>query len=126
MKHLALVVKSVVIGVVVVGTLLLGLGGVAGAASSPTVPKHGRHVNCARATKALGRLEKTQAQIAAGLPKLAAAAGKAAAAGNTKRADRIRNRMGQFESAQYKARLAKRVAAIEARCPAAAPGTPSG
>jgi hypothetical protein len=114
-----------VTGAVALGVLTLGMGGVAGAATTAT-PKAGRHFNCANATKALTRIQKTEADIAAGLPKLHAAEAKAVRAGNTKRADRLNKRIARFESPKLKARLAKRAATIEARCQVAAPSSTSG
>jgi hypothetical protein len=124
MKQPMLATRKVVTGVVALGVLTLGMGGVAGAANA--TPKTGRHFNCANATKALTRIQKTEADIAAGLPKLHAAEAKAAKAGNTKRADRLTKRIARFESTKFKARLAKRAANIEAKCQVAAPSTTSG
>jgi hypothetical protein len=124
MKQPMLATRKVVTGVVALGVLTLGMGGVAGAASA--TPKAGHHFNCANATKALTRIQKTEADIAAGLPKLHAAEAKAAKAGNTKRADRLDKRIARFESTKFKARLAKRAANIEAKCQVAAPSTTSG
>jgi hypothetical protein len=124
MKQPMLATRKVVTGVVALGVLTLGMGGVAGAANA--APKAGRHFNCANATKALTRIQKTEADIAAGLPKLHAAEAKAAKAGNTKRSDRLDKRIARFESTKFKARLAKRAANIEAKCQVAAPSTTSG
>jgi hypothetical protein len=126
MKQPMLATRKAVTGVVALGVLTLGMGGVAGAASATAAPKAGRHFNCANATKALDRIQKTEADIAAGLPKLHAAEAKAAKAGNTKRADRLNKRIARFESTKFKARLAKRAAHIEAKCQVAAPSTTSG
>jgi hypothetical protein len=118
--------KRILIGAVAVGALSFGTAGAAGAASSPTVPAVGSHFNCANATKVLTRIEKGEARIAAGLPKLTAAQAKAQQAGNTRRADRLKKRIDRFESAAFKARLAKASAAIEAKCHVSAPATTSG
>ena len=56
MKQPMLAARKVVTGVVALGVLTLGMGGVAGAAT--TTPKAGRHFNCANATKALTRIQK--------------------------------------------------------------------
>ena len=125
MKQPMLATRKVVTGVVALGVLTLGMGGVAGAATT-TTPKAARHFNCANATKALTRIQKAEADITAGLPKLHAAEAKAAKAGNTKRADRLNKRIARFESTKFKARLAKRAATIEAKCQVAAPSTTSG
>jgi hypothetical protein len=126
MKQPMLAARKVVTGVVALGVLTLGMGGMAGAASATTTPKAGRHFNCANATKALTRIQKAEADIAAGLPKLHAKEAKAATAGNTKRADRLNKRIARMESTKFKARLAKRAATIEAKCQVAAPSTTSG
>ena len=119
MKQPMLATRKVVTGAVALGVLTLGMGGVAGAATT-TTPKAGRHF------KALTRIQKAEADIAAGLPKLHAAEAKAAKAGNTKREDRLNKRIARFESTKFKARLAKRAANIEAKCQVAAPSTTSG
>jgi hypothetical protein len=125
MKQPMLATRKVVTGAVALGVLTLGMGGVAGAATT-TTPKAGRHFNCANATKALTRIQKAEADIAAGLPKLHAAEAKAAKAGNTKREDRLNKRIARYESTKFKARLAKRAATIEAKCQVAAPSPTSG
>ncbi len=85
------------------------------------VPKVGKNFNCANATKVLTRIQKGEAQIAAGLPKLTAAEAKAQAAGNTTRATRIQNRITRLESPAFKARLDKISQKIEAKCNVPAP-----
>jgi hypothetical protein len=85
------------------------------------VPKVGKNFNCANATKVLTRIQKGEAQIAAGLPKLTAAEAKAKANGNTTRATRIQARITRLESATFKARLDKASQLIEAKCHVAAP-----
>lgn len=84
-------------------------------------PKVGKNFNCANATKVLTRIQKGEAQIAAGLPKLTAAEAKAKADGNTTRATRIQARITHLESATFKARLDKASQLIEAKCHVAAP-----
>jgi hypothetical protein len=108
--------KSLLVGAVAVGALSLGTVGMAGAAT-PTA----RHFNCARATKTLTRIEKNEAHIVAGLPKLEAREAKALAEGKTTRAARIEKRINRWESATFKARLTKRSAGIEAKCNVSAP-----
>lgn len=109
--------------------LSLGVGGLAGAAtttspSTPapaTSPAH-RDFKCTRAPRALARIDKAEAQIAAGLPWLHAAEKKAKAAGHTKRADRIQRRITHLESPTAKARLDRLTQAIQAKCGVSAPG----
>jgi hypothetical protein len=86
------------------------------------VPRSARHFECANATKALTRIERLQADVAAGLPKLNAAAAKDQAHGHTERADRLKKRIARFEGARYKKRLARTASAIEAKCHVPAPG----
>jgi hypothetical protein len=117
-------VAGAVAGAVAAGVLTLGMAGGAGAAT-PT-PKAGAHFNCARATTALNRIDKAEARIAAGLPKLHTAASKAQQAGKATRADHLKKRIARYESPAFKARLAKRAAAIEAKCHVTAPSTTSG
>jgi hypothetical protein len=119
---------------VAVGTLSFGAVGLAGASPAPSstpaapnatpaspVPKTGKSFNCANATKVLTRIQKGEAQIAAGLPKLTAAEAKAKANGNTTRATRIQTRITRLESATFKARLDKVSQKIEAKCNVPAP-----
>lgn len=115
--------KKLVIGVIALGTVALGTGGIAGAAHphGTTIKAHGHHVNCARASKVLARIEATEARIAAGLPQLHAAASRAVRRGDQARADRINKRIGRMENPAFKARLEKRKAKIQAACPGVTP-----
>ena len=125
MKHMIPTARRVAVGVVAAGALSLGTAGMAGAVTTGTTPTPARlaHFNCANATKVLDRIQTGEAHIAAGLPKLTAAQAQAAAAGDTKRADRLQQRITRLESATFKSRLDKAASAIEARCNAAAPGS---
>ena len=130
--------RMLIIGTVAAGTLSLGLAGAAGAAAPvPTTPaavlttaSTGTRAlatfNCANATKALTRIEKIEARITAGLPKLTAAEAKASAASHTRRADRLKKRIARLESTTFKNRLEARASAIEDRCNVSAPSAPSG
>ncbi len=115
--------RALVIGAVVVGALALGAPGVAGAAASPapTATPAAAHFNCANATRALTRIDKVEARVSAGLPKLHAAEARAAKAGRTRLANRIEKRIRRLESAEAGKRLSRRSAAIEAKCHVAAP-----
>ncbi len=125
---------------VAAGSLSFGAVSLAGAAPAPSstppapsstpapssnTPKTGKTFNCANATKVLDRIQKAEAQIAAGLPKLTAAEAKAKANGNTARATKIQNRINRFESATFKARLDKISQKIEAKCNVPAPTAPT-
>jgi uncharacterized protein HemY len=115
-------VKKLVIGAVAVGALSLGTAGLAAAAPVPGATAIS-HFNCARATKVLTRIDKGEARIAAGLPKLTAAQEAASKAGHTKRADRLAKRIARLESSKFHARLTRATAAIEAKCHVTAPST---
>ena len=79
------------------------------------------HFNCARATKVLTRIEKTEARIAAGLPKLRAAEAKATTDGTTARAARLENRIDRLDSTTLHDPSDQGVGAIEAKCNVPAP-----
>lgn len=118
--------KKLAVGAVVAGSLTLGMAGAASAStptSSPSTspPAATKQFNCANATKALTRIQKVEGRISAGLPKLTAAQQKAAAAGHTKRADRLQKRITRLESARFKQRLQNRSQKIESRCNVSAP-----
>jgi hypothetical protein len=128
MNHPIPTARKIVAGAVTLGAISLGTAGLAWAAPTAAlaVPRSARHFDCANATKALTRIEKLQADVTAGLPKLNAAAAKAQKHGNTKRADRLKERIARFESAKYKTRLARTASAIEAKCHVPAPGPTTG
>jgi uncharacterized protein YkwD len=114
--------KSLLVGAVAVGALSLGTAGIAGAAtpssvpSTPSTPAAVQKFNCADASKVLNRINKVESRITAGLPKLTAAEAKATAAGNTRRADRIKKAITHLESTTLKNRLTKASVAIETKC----------
>ena len=71
--------KQLAVGVAAAAVLSLGVGGLAGAATTApsSTPCSGddthdagphRHFNCARAPRALARIQRTEARIKAGLP----------------------------------------------------------
>jgi hypothetical protein len=128
MQQLIPTVKKAIVGVVAVGALSVGVAGAAGAATpTPATPASTRlaRFNCANATSVLDRIQKGEADIAAGLPKLTAAQAKAAAAGHTKVADKLQKRITRLESAGFKARLDKATSAIEAKCHVGSGGSPA-
>jgi hypothetical protein len=111
--------KSLLVGAVAVGALSLGTAGIAGAATTTSVastPAAVQKFNCANASKVLNRINKVETHINAGLPKLTAAEAKATAAGNTRRADRIKKAITRLESTTFKNRLTKASVAIETKC----------
>ena len=85
------------VGALVSGTLVLGTAGMAFASTptssaAPSTPASSQF-NCANATKALTRIQKIEARINAGLPKLTAAEQKASSNGHTKLAARLQKRI---------------------------------
>jgi hypothetical protein len=131
MRH---TITRTVAGTVAAGLLALGTAGVAGAATPAAgttatapllTPGNGRlaHFDCTRAPHVLARIQKAEARIASGLPKLTAAEARAAAAGETGRADRIQKVITRLESPTLTSRLHKLVAAVEAKCNVAVPPT---
>ena len=65
-----------------VGSLSLGVAG--GAGATTPAAESAVHINCARATKALTRIERVEARISAGLPGLTRAEHRAAADGRVR------------------------------------------
>lgn len=134
-----------VAGAIAVGTITLGTAGAA-SATAPTASSlaptanapapllaagSGRlaHFDCGRAAHVLARIQRGEAGISVGLPKLTAAEARARAAGDTVRADRIQRRITRLESPKFKGRLDRLAAGIEAKChapaPQATPATPT-
>ncbi len=113
------------VGALVSGTLVLGTAGMA-FASTPTssaassTPASSQF-NCANATKALTRIQKIEARINAGLPKLTAAEQKASSNGHTKLAARLQKRITRYESTTFKQHLDTRMQKIETTCNVSAP-----
>ena len=131
--------RKLLVATVAAGALALGTAGVAGA-SAPTLaassgtpvattpqaaPATGRlsHFSCARAGKALARIQRAEAAIAAGLPKLHAAESKATASGRARRAARIQKAINRLGRPGESARLQKLATGIEAKCNVSAPAT---
>ena len=132
----ALMMK-VVATTVVGGALLLGTAGAAGASAPTLTASSGTpsattqltpeardrlaHLSCNRATRALVVIQKSEAGIAAGLPRLHRAQARAAAAGKTRKAARIGKMITRLGRPDATARLQRLAAAIEAKCNVAAP-----
>jgi hypothetical protein len=113
--------KTLMIGVVAAGSVALGTAGAAAAAPSGTASKAASHAHCAKATETLARIQATEARIARRVLQLNQTETRAKQNGNTKRADRIQQRIAGLENPARKARLDKRKAKIEARCHVSAP-----
>src|SRR5580693_6793954 len=80
---------------VTVSAVALGTGGAAFAGTTPSgsTPAASRHITCARASKALSRIDKVEAAVTKRLPKLEAAETRLTTAGHTKRAARVEKRI---------------------------------
>ena len=129
--------RKIVATTVVGGALVLGTAGAAGASAptltassgataattqlSPEARDRLAHLSCTRATRALTMIQKSEAGIAAGLPKLHRAQARATAAGKTRKAARIGKIITRLERPDATARLQRLAAAIEAKCNVAAP-----
>jgi hypothetical protein len=105
---------------VTVSAVALGTGGAAFAGTSTTsgsTPAASRHSTCARASKALSRIDKVEAAVTKRLPKLEAAETRLTTAGHTKRAARVEKRIERLQNANVKA--GARAQKIQAKCPTA-------
>ena len=94
-------------------------------AQATRVPRVGQKFNCANADKVLARIQKGEAGINAGLPKLTAAMTKAQAAGHPRRAARLQKVITRAKSAAFMARLDKVSQKIETQCQVAALAPPA-
>jgi hypothetical protein len=134
--------RTMIIGMAAAGTILVGMAGTAGAtapvAGATTAASAGAtqskphnssdraaRFSCARAPRALARIRRIEARIAARLPKLNRAEARAKAAGKTHRAARIQKLINRLENPALKARLDKMTAKIEAKCGTPTPATGS-
>ena len=129
--------RKMVATTVVGGALVLGTAGAAGASAPTLTATQGTsaaathltpaakallpHFSCTHATKALTRIQKLEARIAAGLPKLNRIQATASAAGETQKAARIGRVITRLERPVATARLQRLAANIEAKCNVAAP-----
>jgi hypothetical protein len=115
--------KKVVGAAVICGVLALGPGGVAFATTTTPTGAHATATptKCARADRALTRINRVEAAIGRRIPKLQTAEQKATAAGDTTLATRIGNRITRLQ--KIDTRIGTLAQKIEARCPSATPGT---
>ncbi|HXQ74861.1 MAG TPA: hypothetical protein VN791_00090 [Acidimicrobiales bacterium] len=124
MTHAGKLAAKAVAATVVGGGLALGTGGAAFAATPTTgsgsTPAATGHLRCARAPKALARIDKVEAAVTKRLPKLQAAETKLTAAGHTKLAGRVEKRINRMEKVDTK--VAALATKIEARCPGVSAG----
>jgi hypothetical protein len=129
--------RKIVATAVVGGALVLGTVGTAGASAptltatsgpsatttqlTPAAKNRLAHLSCTRATKVLTRIQKTEAGIAAGLPKMHSTEAKAAAAGKTRMASGIGKMITRLGRPGATAQLQRLAMAIEAKCNVSAP-----
>ena len=125
MSRLVPMAKKLSAIVVAAGALSLAAAGTAGATTPvlTAAPRVGAHFKCARATKVLARIQRTESQISNGFPALNKAEAAAKAHGRTKRANRLEKTITRLESPQLEQRLTKAAQAIETKCHVSAPTT---
>jgi hypothetical protein len=111
MNKLTMRVVGVSAGAIMGLSLLVG-GGVAGA--GPAVGN--TPARCAKAPAALALIQKAEARITSGLPKLTKAEQTARANGNNGRANRLERQIARLESTKFGGRLAKMAQRIEKAC----------
>jgi hypothetical protein len=111
--------RTIIAGTAVAGALTLGVAGRAGAAPT-TTPAGGTPsaAVCAKAANVEARIQKYDAAVTARLPKAEAREAKAQAAGHTKLATYIGNRITRAQNRETK--LNALSAKIQAKC-----GTPA-
>jgi uncharacterized protein HemX len=108
--------QKAVAATVICGAVALGTGGAAFATTPTSTPATHRH-HCARAGKALTKINKAEAAITNRLAKWQAEETKLTAANHTKAAARVEKRITRLQKAETKAgSLATR---IQAKCPSA-------
>jgi hypothetical protein len=109
--------RKIIAGTAVAGALTLGMAGIAGASTGSTVNSGpaitGSTTVCSLLPQIQARVQKVETKLAADLPKAQAREAKAKAAGHTKLADAIANRITRIQDRETKvnARLAKLSAA---------------
>ncbi len=128
-------IRTMIIATTAVGAIVIGIAVTAGAAApaagataaasagaAQSLPHTGSdraaHFDCARAPRALARIQRIEKRIAAGLPRLNRAVARAKAAGNTQRSARIQTMINRLESPALKSRLDRLTSRIEAKCSA--------
>jgi hypothetical protein len=106
--------RKIIAGTAVAGALTLGLAGAAGAATGSTGSTGGPAISssttvCSLLPQIQAKVQKVESKLATDLPKAQAAEAKAKAAGHTKLADRIANRVTKIQDREtnVNARLSK-------------------
>ncbi len=113
--------RRIIAGTAVAGALTLGLAGMAGAATTNTAATGTPSAAvCAKAANIEARIQKYDAAVTARLPKAEAREAKAKAAGHTKFATYIANRITKAQNREIK--LTALAAKIEAKCGPASSG----
>jgi hypothetical protein len=114
-----IMIRKLIAVVAVSGSLALGVAGVAGAttpsSSTPTVTPTA--TQCAKAEKVAVRIQKLETKAATWVPKAEAREAKATAAGHTKLATRIGNRIARVQ--KLETRGTTLLGKISAKCGAA-------
>jgi hypothetical protein len=113
-------IRKLIAVAAVSGSLALGVAGVAGAAtpSTPTPASTANHATlCVKAEKLATRIQAREARAAAWVPKAQAREAKATAAGHTKVATRIGNRIARVQKLETRGNTV--LAKITAKCWAA-------
>jgi hypothetical protein len=106
--------RKIIAGTAVAGALTFGMAGIAGAATTSTPTGTPSAALCAKAAKVEARIQTFEAQVNARIPKAEAREATARAAGHTKVADFIANRITKVQARETK--LNARLAKIEAKC----------
>ena len=107
--------RKIIAGTAVAGALTFGMAGIAGAATTSTTDAARRRRPCApRPPRSRPASRRFEAKVNARLPKAEAREAKAKAAGHTKVADFIANRITKVQARETK--LNARLAKIEAKC----------
>jgi len=106
--------RKLIAGTAVAGVVTLGMTGIAGAATTNTATGTPSAAVCAKAAKVEALIQQWESKVNARLPKVEAREAQAKAAGHTRLADFLANRITKVQARETKvnARLAK----IEAKC----------
>jgi outer membrane murein-binding lipoprotein Lpp len=104
-------IRKLIAVAAVSGSLALGVAGVAGA-TNPSTPTHA--TLCAKAEKLTTRIQARETKAAAWVPKAQAREAKATAAGHTKLATRIGDRITRVQ--KFETRGTTVLAKIAAKC----------
>lgn len=114
-------IRKIIAGTAMAGALTLAVAGMAGAATTSTGSTGNTGTSgtpsatmCAKAAKVEARIQKWESNVATRLPKAQAREAKAKAAGHTKAANFIANRITKVQNRETK--LNAKLAKFEAQC----------